>query len=83
MKPINFKEANIIFAKNQPQYKPLPAWRTNSDCDDGQVISCWSMNFVERLKVLFTGKIYLSLLTFHKPIQPQKLRLTFKEAKND
>jgi len=83
MKPINFKEANTIFAKNQPQYKSLPAWRTSEDCKDGQVISCWKMNFIERLKVLFTGKIYVCLLTFHKPIQPQKLRLTFEEAKND
>jgi hypothetical protein len=26
MKPIKFKEANVTFAENQPEYIPLPAW---------------------------------------------------------
>lgn len=77
MKPIKFKEANFTFAVNQPQYQPLPAWRG----DDGTVISCWQLSRRERLKLLVTGKIWLRVLTFNKPLQPQRLDVDrpFKE----
>ncbi len=38
MKPKNFKEANVTFAKDQPEYQPLPAFR--ADSQDGEVITC-------------------------------------------
>jgi hypothetical protein len=69
MKPIEFKEANFTFAINQPQYRPLPTWRG----DDGTVISCWKLTRKERLKLLFTGRIWLRVLTFNQPLQPQRL----------
>jgi len=68
MKPIKFKEANFIFAKDQAQYLPLPAWRG----DDGTVISCWSLSWKERLGVLVTGRLWVKILTFNKPLQPQR-----------
>ena len=69
MKPIKFKEANVTFAENQPEYIPLPAWKS----DDGIVISCWKLNWKERFKLLINGKIWLRILTFNKPLQPQRL----------
>lgn len=72
MKPIEFKEQNVVFAKDQPEYQPLPARR----CDDTEnipVISCWKMSFKERLIVLFTGKVWLNLLSFGKPLTPSFL----------
>jgi len=30
MKPKQFKEANTTFAKDQPEYEPLPALKNNS-----------------------------------------------------
>ena len=69
MKIIRFKECNITYAKNQPEYLPLPAHKTK----DGTVISCWGLSFFERLKVALTGKIYLKVLTFNRPLQPLKL----------
>lgn len=69
MKPINFSESNVIFAKDQKEYLPLSAYRSK----DGAVVSCWMLNFKERIKVLFSGKVWLKILTFHKPLQPQKL----------
>jgi hypothetical protein len=71
MKIKEFKEANTCFAKNQPEYKPLPALAINDE--KGQVISCWGLSFSERLRVLFTGRIWVSLLSFGKPIMPQYL----------
>jgi hypothetical protein len=66
MKPIKFKESNVTFAENQKEYLPLPAFRNN----DGEVISCWKITFLERIKLLFTGKLWLSCLTFNQPLQP-------------
>lgn len=68
MKPIEFKEQNVVYAKDQPEYVPLPAFK--SDDPMGQVVSCWKLSFTERLRVLFTGKLWVSLATFHKPLTP-------------
>ena len=69
MKPIKFKECNATFAENQPEYLPLPVHKSAF----GIVTSCWKLSLFERVKVLFLGKVYLSLMTFNKPLQPQKL----------
>ena len=71
MKAIKFPEHNVVFAKDQPEYLPLPAYTYKSA--KGRVVSCWRMGLRERLKILFIGKVYLSLLTFNKPLQPQLL----------
>lgn len=70
MKPIEFKEQNVVFAKNQPEYQPLPAYRCTDPEGFGEVISCWKLSFWERLRVLFTGKIWASLCMFGKPLTP-------------
>lgn len=67
MKPIDFKGSNIVFAKDQPEYLPLPAWKS----EDGQVVSCWKLSWKERIKLLFTGKMFFMVMTFNKPLQPQ------------
>ena len=69
MKPIKFEEQNCTYAENQPEYLPLPAFRDPND-ETGQVISCWSLSFAERLRILFTGKLWVSIMTFHQPLTP-------------
>lgn len=68
MKPIQFKEANITFAKDQPEYQPLPAFKNQGM--QGEVISCWKLSFRERVRILVTGKLWVCLLTFNKPLTP-------------
>lgn len=67
MRPIEFAGHNLVFAKDQPEYQPLPAHRA----PDGTVITCWQLSWRERLRVLVTGRIYFSQLTFGQPLQPQ------------
>lgn len=78
MKPIEFKHQNVIFAKDQPEYLPLPALRIDSP--QGEVISCWQMSFKERMKVLLTGKVWLSLASFNKPLTPSYMSINRKEV---
>lgn len=68
MKPIEFPESNVVFAKDQPEYQPLPAFKNQSEL--GEVISCWQLSFPERLRLLFSGKLWVSLMTFNKPLTP-------------
>ena len=68
MKPIEFKEQNVVFAENQPEYQPLPAFRDYGP--QGEVISCWRLSFRERVRILFTGNIWVSLMTLNKPLTP-------------
>lgn len=68
MKPKQFKEANIIFAKDQPEYKPLPAFKSNTP--NGEVITCWNLSLKERLRILLKGEVWLCLTTFNHPLTP-------------
>ena len=68
MKPIKFKEQNCTFAENQPEYLPLPALKEKTN--KGAVISCWQLSLFERLRILFTGKLWVCLLSFNKPLTP-------------
>lgn len=72
MKPVYFKEHNMVYAKDQAPYLPLPVFKHQDSwycCS-----SCWGMTFMERLKVLFTGKIWVTMPTFGKPLTPVKLQ---------
>lgn len=75
MKPIEFKQQNIIYAKDQKEYLPLPAFKDPA----GVVTSCWKMSLKERLTVLFKGKVYLSLWSFNQPLQPSMIRVRFED----
>lgn len=66
MKPKMFKEHNTVFAKDQPQYLQLPAYKSR----DGQVLVGWELSLWERVKLLFTGTVWLRVLTFNGPLQP-------------
>lgn len=68
MKPIEFPEQNCIYAKNQPEYIPLPVFK--ADTPQGECISCWKLSFSERLRVFFGGKIWVSMFTFNNPLTP-------------
>lgn len=68
MTPIEFPEVNTVYAKDQPEYQPLPAFK--SSMPNGEVVTCWKLSFRERLRILFKGEIWLSMLTFNKPLTP-------------
>jgi len=68
MKPITFPEQNIVIAKDQPQYLPLPAHKFNDDY--GTIVFCISVSKWEAIKLLFTGKLWVQFLTFHGRVTP-------------
>ena len=72
MKPIEFKEQNIIYAENQDEYQSMPAHRVDGD-PSGTVICCWQLTEEERKQVAETGLLWCSTMTFNSPLQPHLL----------
>ena len=74
MKPIKFPEQNCVYAENQPEllvnltdaafYKQIDSEGIE------RVVACWKLSFWERVRILFTGKLWSSLMTFGKPLTP-------------
>ncbi len=77
MKPIEFSEQNTIIAENQPEYLPLPAFK--NDSTEGEVVSCWELSFIERIRILFTGKLWVMIMTFNQGLAP----ILFTTKKSD
>ena len=68
MKAKKFKHQNAVFAQNQPEYTPLPALKLEDK--EGHVIFCMGLSFWERVRVLFLGKIWVSLRMFDQDLTP-------------
>jgi hypothetical protein len=65
-----FESEEVVYAKNQPEYIPLPALPVE---DGTRIITRWRFSWRERIRVLFSGDIYLWVLTFKGPLQPVML----------
>jgi hypothetical protein len=69
MTPVEFEGANVVFAKDQPEYIPLPAMKE----ENGDVTTCWELTEDEKRAVQETGRIWLTVKTFNQPLQPLRL----------
>jgi hypothetical protein len=66
MEPIEFAQQTTVFAKDQPEYLPLPAHVS----PDGQVTSCWELTDAELATLQRTRKLWITQLTFNQMLQP-------------
>lgn len=59
IKPIEFVKQNINFTKPEglDDCDTLPAYTDGEQC-----ISCWQFSLRERIKILFTGKLWVGVL---------------------
>ena len=72
MKPIEFPEQTMVWAKDQPPYLPLPAY-----VDGRETVSRWQLTWLERFRVLFSGRMWLRQCNFGAPLQPQKPQVEY------
>ena len=61
----------VVYAKDQPQYNPLPTIRSS----EGIVLSRWKLTWKERFKVLLRGNVYLFQMTFNRALQPVSIEI--------
>ena len=80
MKPVEFKGHNIVYAKDQKAYLPLPAQRKGEYPVNpkGAIVTCWKPTFRERLRFLFGGFLWIETLTFWHSLQPVKYGISKK-----
>jgi hypothetical protein len=78
MRPIEFKGQNVIIAKDQKEYLPLPAYKFEDH--EGTLIFCMSVSKWEALKMLFTGRLWVQFLTFNQKVTPSYFTVTKKEV---
>ncbi len=76
-----FPQQNIVIAENQDEYNSLPALVS----EDGAVTCCFQLDEAEIKQVKETGEIWLTVLTFGRPLQPINTSVLdpFVEAKPD
>ena len=86
MKPVNFKESNIVFGDNGyrshavADIVPLPVMQ-NSE----QIVTRWKLSWTERFEAFSRGHIWLQVLTTksHPPVCLSTGKTVFvAEAKN-
>ena len=75
MEIVDFKERNREYAKDQPEYLTMPAYVSKSN----DVTSCWKFSLKERLRILWYGRVYFTLVTFNGSPQPQRASTKFDE----
>jgi hypothetical protein len=64
-----FHPPEVVYAKDQPQYIPLPVVRDSF----GIITARWHMTWTERLLALIWGDVYVKINTFNQPLQPIRL----------
>jgi hypothetical protein len=62
----------VVFAKDQPQYLPLPV----RIAVDGTVVTEWEPTAEELALLVNGGRVRLTVLTFNNPLQPVRLDVT-------
>jgi len=80
MKPIDFEGSNCTYAKDQPEYLPLPVCRDSSD--EVRVMSCWELDeadvevFKAQLERGEMPRLWLVTVTWGAALQPVGLSVT-------
>ena len=77
MKTIPFKGCNVEVAADQPEYNSMPGMVYGDP--SGTKLFCWQLTCKERIKILFTGRLWQYMLCFDQYQQPQ--RMTVDEPK--
>ena len=73
MKQVDFEISNASL-----EYKGMEPKPAYVDDGIGQTVVCWKMTFFERLKLLFTGKLYVCSLS-----TPPRVPLTVVTVNQD
>lgn len=66
--PSNLQAA--VWAETQPQYNTLPSIRSTEPGQPGRVTTRWRLTWSERWKLLWSGSLFIQVLTFGMPLMP-------------
>ena len=86
MTQIEFPEQTAVFAKDQPEYLPLPAFVNPDPNSMGEVISLWQLSPAELEEINRNGgKIYFTICTFHghRSVSVEELQQSIDKANSE
>ncbi len=66
-----FVPLEVVYARDQPQYIPLPVIRNA----DGVLLSRWKLSESEREAIAAGADIFLSVWTHNRPLQPVRVEI--------
>lgn len=66
----------VVYAKDQSEYLPLPVLPIDDGSGSNRIVSRWKLSWRGRLRVLFSGSVYLWVSTFRQPLQPVAMTTT-------
>jgi hypothetical protein len=77
MKPVSpvvegFEKYEIVLAKDQPEYRPLPALHLEGH---KLTLTRWQPTWKERLRLIFGGSVYLWTWTYGHSFHPTSLEI--------
>jgi hypothetical protein len=64
--PVPIEGQHVVYAADQPEYQPLPAWKHA----DGRLVTRRRLTWKERLLALLGHDLFMEHLTFLQPLQP-------------
>lgn len=67
MKPIDFKQSNTVYTKPSNWVEEAECGSLPCRVSNGVIISCWYIPFIKRLKLLFTGRVWLGVVSDGMP----------------
>jgi hypothetical protein len=73
MRSLPFPQANTVVAKDQEEYNNLHAYVSPASEPHGYMVFLWGLSWRERIVLFVTGRLWHTVLTFHTPLQPQRI----------
>lgn len=68
----HLQESEVVFAKDQPEYLPLPALVHNAE-GATSVTTRWRPSDEERERIASGGDVFITQMTFGMPLQPLRV----------
>lgn len=69
LRAVEFEGQNVIYAKDQPDYLPLPAY-VDTESREAPALFCFAVNDYQKERIQRSGKLWVRCLTFGHPLQP-------------
>lgn len=75
MQPISpivhgLEDEEAVYAKDQPQYAPLPSLKSRKPDNKGRILTRWTFTEDERRAIAAGADLFVQIDTFQQPLQP-------------
>jgi hypothetical protein len=73
------EDEEMVYAKDQPQYTPLPCLKSRKADGKGRILTRWTFTDEERKAIAAGADLFVSVLTYQQPLQPVGMFVHFDD----